>query len=756
MGEVKLSSAGDDIKIWDCSSYSLVKQFNPHERNISGICWNHENTLISSVSQSSDKISLTAVNNNAVIVKELECGLGKHCVDFNSTSRYVLCGGEDQTVAVWDLKTGKAKKVYKDHKGPVTCAKFNWNDTHIASGSTTGEIILYNVLTGQGCSPLIAPKVQGVKEIQFSRHKKALLGSVSDDGAVNLWDTNTRRLLHSFTDSHRSPATGLNFSPINDMLLMSVGLDKRIVCYDVQGKKPVKTLMAESPLTSIDVMSNGAILAVGSTRGKIFMYDLRQGSTPMKVINAHKSSVQCLKFQNSSKTNESAGGTSKPATKSSTNISPPNRRQLPPAPANTTSTDEHNKDSVHFSPELQTKRIPEPSRDDDDIFSPIRDGVGDHSNRLDSSNENTFNYKGQGQGENTSDGVFSPLNNADFRPQYSDGSAGLSYGYSNNSDNAFASAYTTHSTTDSRPQYSEGSVNARPLYNEGSVDSRPLYSEGDIDRRFQYSDGDGGGTRLSSEYNRSENAYTSNYTSNSNNYESNPRSTSSVSGENKLITNGVTFEDSSSYRTAPLGSHQDQNLYDNKGSKYVSNDGSPDLPSNRSPRSQKYNSSDAQHRQDVIQNLSLNSLAGTGVSASPSMDFHSANKLDDSPSASAGVNAVSPSALHLSPEGAHAVTMSSRSDRRDVDLSRRFQGAGASESVGFHSQFIRNIVREEIEEFRDKVQEDVVNLQVEMIRQFQIQLGEIRSLLQHYSVNEQLLAEVERLQEENKRLKKNF
>lgn len=111
------------------------------------------------------------------------------------------------------------------------------------------------------------------------------------------------------------------------------------------------------------------------------------------------------------------------------------------------------------------------------------------------------------------DGVFSPLNNADFRPQYSDGSAGLSYGFNNNSDNAFASAYTTHSATDSRPHYSEGGVNARPLYNEGSVDSRPLYSEGDIDRRFQYSDGDGGGTRLSSEYNRSENAYTSNYTS---------------------------------------------------------------------------------------------------------------------------------------------------------------------------------------------------------------------------------------------------
>ena len=66
---------------------------------------------------------------------------------------------------------------------------------------------------------------------------------MSDDGAVNLWDINTRRMLHSFTNSHIAPATGLNFSPINDILLMSVGLDKRIVCYDTQGKKLVGYLI---------------------------------------------------------------------------------------------------------------------------------------------------------------------------------------------------------------------------------------------------------------------------------------------------------------------------------------------------------------------------------------------------------------------------------------------------------------------------------------------------------------------------------
>jgi len=44
--------------------------------------------------------------------------------------------------------------------GPVTTLQFNYNDTVIASGSESGEIMLYNVVTGLGYMPLKAPKGQ--------------------------------------------------------------------------------------------------------------------------------------------------------------------------------------------------------------------------------------------------------------------------------------------------------------------------------------------------------------------------------------------------------------------------------------------------------------------------------------------------------------------------------------------------------------------------------------------------------------------
>lgn len=75
--------------------------------------------------------------------------------------------------------------------------------------------------------------------MKYNPYRKSSLVAVSDEGVVSFWDTNARRLLHSFTNTHQAPAKDLAFSPINDYLMVSVGLDKRAVFYDVQNKSLV-------------------------------------------------------------------------------------------------------------------------------------------------------------------------------------------------------------------------------------------------------------------------------------------------------------------------------------------------------------------------------------------------------------------------------------------------------------------------------------------------------------------------------------
>lgn len=68
-------------------------------------------------------------------------------------------------------------------------------------------------------------------------------------------------------------------------------------CVSPPVQRLVKTLVADAPLTAVDFMPDGATLAVGSSRGKIYQYDLRMLKSPVKTITAHKTSVQCIAFQ---------------------------------------------------------------------------------------------------------------------------------------------------------------------------------------------------------------------------------------------------------------------------------------------------------------------------------------------------------------------------------------------------------------------------------------------------------------------------
>ena len=68
-------------------------------------------------------------------------------------------------------------------------------------------------------------------------------------------------------------------------------------CLHSKRRKCIQSITTESPLTSIDLMHDGVTLAVGSMRGKIYVYDLRKTAEPLRSITAHKSSIQSLHFQ---------------------------------------------------------------------------------------------------------------------------------------------------------------------------------------------------------------------------------------------------------------------------------------------------------------------------------------------------------------------------------------------------------------------------------------------------------------------------
>lgn len=104
----------------------------------------------------------------------------------------------------------------------------------------------------------------------------------------------------NFTIGHKSSVRGLAFSPLNKLLLCSIGLDKNVVFYDINDKVIVKRIKTETPLRSVSFCSDGHTIAIGTNDyGAILIYDLRKSSKEVaKVCVGHMATINSLKFTN--------------------------------------------------------------------------------------------------------------------------------------------------------------------------------------------------------------------------------------------------------------------------------------------------------------------------------------------------------------------------------------------------------------------------------------------------------------------------
>ncbi|KAK1887962.1 Protein NEDD1 [Dissostichus eleginoides] len=626
----RLVSTGDCVRIWDAGSMAPLEQFNPHSSGhpVNQACWSSNNQYLVSASSSGDKLVVCSLKSSPVPVVELGDGKKQTCVSLSSSSQFLASGGLDHCVHIWDLKSKRLHRSLRDHKEEVTCVSFNSNDSLVASGSSSGDLVLHSLTTNLSSKAFGHGSNQPIHALRLSPLRRSLLGSVSDSGSVVLWDSNTQKELHAFDGAHKAPGSGLAFSPTSELLVVSVGLDKKIVCYDTASKIVLRSIRVDSPLTAVDFSPDGTGLVVGSTQGKILHYDLRNSSAPTRVTAAHKTSVTCLRFQSSS-------SKLKPSSRlGSTKIHSP---QHSPRPSTGPAPHRQVTGTGGAAAEVLTREEPLP--------------VGEKFSRV---------------GRNSLD-VFSPAREDPRFP----GTSG---------DTPFIP-----------------SLEAQQVVGRASLD---IFSPVREDAQSLV-------------------------------HRKTPLGTP--------LTAGRCYSPHSAFQTPPPIKEEE-------------------------PITAAAESCDPGR----LEKGSSSSLEGEGSTppTSPQLTNHSqpappffTPELRRANGIQAQLNYESPAqgapptaADSLSEDRKQGETLHMASSRQSqVVIATAGDVTEEEEEMFFKIHFIQNMIHETLEDFRD-----IVNLQVEMVRQFYIQLNEIHGLVEKYSVNESLVEEVEKLREENRRLKTNY
>ncbi|KAF5794912.1 putative transcription factor WD40-like family [Helianthus annuus] len=279
------ATGGDTVKLFDVSidpGDPCVLSHTPSPGSqVNSVKWNHTNLVVASAGDDK-RISLWRKNGQSMgTIPAAGTDSGDNIeesiftISFSTkASRYICSGGSGQVVRIWDLQRRRCIKWLKGHTDTITDVKYNCRDEHLASISLGGDLIIHNLGSGARATELKDPNGQVLRVLDYSRASRHLLVTAGDDGSVHLWDTTGRNPKVSWLKQHSAPTAGISFSPSNDKIIASVGLDKKLYTFDSGVRRPSFCVPYESPFSSVAFHDDGNTLAAGTTTGQVAVTSL--------------------------------------------------------------------------------------------------------------------------------------------------------------------------------------------------------------------------------------------------------------------------------------------------------------------------------------------------------------------------------------------------------------------------------------------------------------------------------------------------
>ena len=180
----------------------------------------------------------------------------------------------DETVRLWNVKTGRLLHTLTEHTDTVMSVVFSPDGQTLVSASWDGTIRLWNPNTGK-LKRTLTGHAGAVTSVAFSPDGQTL-ASGSADSTIRLWNAKTWKLKRTLT-GHTQIVDSVAFAP-NGNMLVSGSRDQTIRLWNPNTGKHIKTLREHTgDIVRMTFSPDGATLASGSLDGTVRLWDPNNG-----------------------------------------------------------------------------------------------------------------------------------------------------------------------------------------------------------------------------------------------------------------------------------------------------------------------------------------------------------------------------------------------------------------------------------------------------------------------------------------------
>jgi eukaryotic-like serine/threonine-protein kinase len=301
-----LGGPNGEIKLWDVAT--MQEKFTIESGNAFFVSFSPDGSRLASSNRDNTVRVWDAKSGEAVMT------LKGHAspvlsLDFSPDgTRLATVGGyQDNTVKVWDLATEKAKLTLKGSTAGLTAVSFSPDGSRLASSDRDKTVRVWDAESGEAIMTLKG-HVASVFSLDYSPDGTRLATAAGgyQGNTVKVWDLATEKATITIRE-HEGPVSSVKFSP-DGRRLATGSHDQMVKLWDAATGRETLTLKGHtSVVTSVAFNPTGTQLASTSTDKTVKLWDATMDPESLE-FEAHSETVTSVSFSPNGKQLASAGG----------------------------------------------------------------------------------------------------------------------------------------------------------------------------------------------------------------------------------------------------------------------------------------------------------------------------------------------------------------------------------------------------------------------------------------------------------------